>query len=74
MFFFGNRWVYENLKLSKEKQLHYVKVMRCREIIVIIIFIGCRVFGQVKIWVGPVNGDVGKEEQRSPEERSENES
>lgn len=72
MFFFGDRWVYENLKLSKEKQLHYVKVMRCREIIVNIIFIGGRVFGQVEIWVGAVNGDAGKEEQRSPEERSEN--
>lgn len=72
MFFFGNRWVYENLKLSKEKQLFYVTVMRCREMIVNVIFIGCRVSGQVKIWVGAVNGDVGKKEQRSSEERREN--
>ena len=72
MFFVGNRWVYENLKLSKEKQLYYVKVMRCREIIVNIIFRGCRVFHQVKIWVGTVTGDVGKKEHRSSEETSEN--
>lgn len=49
-----------------------MKVMRCREIIVNIIFIGGRVFGQVEIWVSAVNGDAGKEKQRSPEERSEN--